>query len=73
MSDLNDAQDRTFYRVRIKDGHNAAGFLISGAGKRCIPSTQFWLALIRVPLIAFRAMLHSECRYALKTWGSQQR
>jgi hypothetical protein len=52
MSDLNDAQDRTFYRVRIKDGHNAAGFLISAAGKRCIPSTQFWLAVD--PCAAYR-------------------
>jgi hypothetical protein len=45
MSDLDVAQDPTFYRVRIKDGHNAVGLLISAAGKRCIPSTQFWLTL----------------------------
>jgi hypothetical protein len=45
MSDLNEAQDRTFYRVRIKNGHNAGGLLIGAAGKRCIPSTQFWLAV----------------------------
>jgi hypothetical protein len=42
MSDLNEAQNPTFYRVQIKDGHNAVGLLVSAAGKRCIPSTQFW-------------------------------
>jgi hypothetical protein len=45
MSELNAAQDPTFYRVRIKDGHNAVGLLVSAAGKRCIPSTQFWLTV----------------------------
>jgi hypothetical protein len=45
MSDLNEAQNPTFYRVRIKDGHNAVGLLVSTAGKRCIPSTQFWLTI----------------------------
>lgn len=45
MSDSNGAQHSAFYRVRIKDGHNAAGLLISAQGKRCIPSTQFWLAI----------------------------
>ncbi|PYV70986.1 MAG: hypothetical protein DMG97_17705 [Acidobacteria bacterium] len=45
MLDLNAAQDPTFYRVRIKDGNNAVGLLISAAGKRCIPSTQFWLTV----------------------------
>ena len=45
MSDLNAVQDPTFYRVRIKDGHNAVGLLVSAAGKRCIPSTQFWLTV----------------------------
>jgi len=34
----------TFYRVRIKDGHSA-GLLVSSVGKRCIPSTHFWLTL----------------------------
>src|SRR6266550_2011704 len=57
MSELNAAQDPTFYRVRIKDGHNAVGLLVSAAGKRCIPSTQFWLtvdtgAAYRFPHIA---------------------
>ena len=45
MSDLNEAQNPTFYRVRIRDGHNAVGALVSAAGKRCIPSTQFWLTV----------------------------
>ena len=45
MSDLNEAQNPTFYRVRIKDGHNAVGLLVSTAGKRCILSTQFWLTV----------------------------
>jgi hypothetical protein len=45
MSDLNEAHNPTFYRVRIQDGHNAVGLLVSAAGKRCIPSTQFWLTV----------------------------
>ena len=45
MSDPNEAQNSTFYRVRIKDGHNAVGLLVSAMGKRCIPSTQFWLTV----------------------------
>ena len=45
MSDLIAAQNPTFYRVRVKDGHSAAGLLIGAVGKRCIPSTQFWLAV----------------------------
>ena len=45
MSDLNEVHNPTCYRVRIKDGHNAVGLLISAAGKRCIPSTQYWLTL----------------------------
>ena len=45
MPDLNDPQNSTQYRVRIKEGHNAAGFLVGAAGKRCIPSTQFWLTV----------------------------
>jgi len=31
------------YRVRIKDGDDALGLLVSSAGKRCIPSTHLWL------------------------------
>jgi hypothetical protein len=45
MSGLSAAQNSTFYRVRIKEGHNAVGLLVSAAGKRCIPSTQFWLTV----------------------------
>jgi hypothetical protein len=45
MSGLNEVQNPEFYRVRIKDGHNAVGLLVSAAGKRCIPSTQFWLTV----------------------------
>jgi hypothetical protein len=57
MPDLNEAQNPTFYRVRIKDGHDAGGLLVSAAGKRCIPSTQYWLtvdacAAYRFPLNA---------------------
>ena len=45
MPELNRPQDPTFYRVRIKDGHRAAGLLVSATGKRCIPSTQYWLTV----------------------------
>jgi hypothetical protein len=45
VSDSNELQPPTYYRVRIKDGHNAVGLLVSAAGKRCIPSTQLWLTL----------------------------
>jgi hypothetical protein len=45
MSHSNDLQSPTLYRVRIKDGHNAAGLLVSAAGTRCIPSTQLWLTV----------------------------
>jgi hypothetical protein len=45
MSNLNGVRHSTFYRVRVKDGHNAVGLLVSVAGKRCIPSTQFWLTV----------------------------
>ena len=43
MPVLNGSQDPTFFRVRIKEGHSAAGLLVSATGKRCIPSTQYWL------------------------------
>jgi hypothetical protein len=43
MPDFPRPQDPVFYRVRIKEGHNAVGLFVSAAGKRCIPSTQFWL------------------------------
>jgi hypothetical protein len=45
MPALNESQGPTFYRVRIKDGHSAAGLLVSVMGKRCIPSTQYWLTV----------------------------
>jgi hypothetical protein len=45
MPVLNGSQDPTFVRVRIKEGHSAAGLLVSVTGKRCIPSTQYWLTL----------------------------
>ena len=52
MPDLSGPQNPTMYRVRIKEGHNAAGLLISATGKRCIPSTQFWLTVD--PCAAYR-------------------
>ena len=42
---FSEALNPAFYRVRIKDGHNAVGLLVSAAGKRCVPSTQFWLTV----------------------------
>lgn len=45
MPDVSGPQNSTMYRVRIKEGHNAAGLLVSATGKRCIPSTQFWLTV----------------------------
>ena len=41
MPDLTGLQNATSYRVRIKEGHSAAGLLVSATGKRCIPSTQY--------------------------------
>jgi hypothetical protein len=43
MPGLNGLPGPVFYRVRIKDGHSASGLLVSATGKRCIPSTQYWL------------------------------
>jgi hypothetical protein len=45
MSDLTGLQNAIFYRVRIKEGHSAAGLLVSATGRRCIPSTQYWLTV----------------------------
>ena len=45
MSGLNGLQGPTLYRVRITEGHSAAGLLVSAMGKRCIPSTQYWLTV----------------------------
>jgi hypothetical protein len=64
MSELNAAQGPAFYRVRIKDGHNAVGLLVSAAGKRCIPSTQFWLTVDACAAYRFprSAALHVQVR-----------
>jgi len=64
MSDLNEVQNPTFYRVRIKDGHNAVGLVVSAAGKRCIPSTQFWLPVDACDAYRFphSAALHVQVR-----------
>jgi len=64
MSDLNEVQNPTFYRVRIKDGHNAVGLVVSAAGKRCIPSTQFWLTVDACAAYRFphSAALHVQVR-----------
>ena len=70
MSDLSEAQSPRFYRVRIKDGHNAVGLFVSAAGKRYIPSTRvFDLPSMHVPPIASRIMLRCACRYGLGMWG----
>ncbi len=70
MSVLTGSQDPTFFRVRIKDGHNAVGLsvglLISAAGKRCIPSTQYWLTLDSCTAYRFSrsAALHVQVQLA---------
>ncbi len=66
MPVLNGSQDPTFFRVRIKEGHSGAGLLVSATGKRCIPSTQYWLTLdscaaYRFPL---SAALHVQVQLA---------
>ena len=45
MPDCPGPENSAFYRVRIKEGHKSAGLLVSTTGKRCIPSTQFWLTV----------------------------
>ena len=64
LSDLNEVQNPTFYRVRIKDGHDAVGLLVSAVGKRCIPSTQFWLTIDACAAYRFphNAALHVQVR-----------
>ena len=64
MPDLNGPQNPTFYRVRIKDGHSAAGLLVSATGKRCIPSTQYWLTVDSCAAYRFprSAALHVQVR-----------
>jgi hypothetical protein len=66
MPGVNGSQDHTFYRVRIKDGHSAAGLLVSATGKRCIPSTQYWLTLDSGAAYRFprSAALHVQVRLA---------
>jgi hypothetical protein len=64
MPGLNQSQGPTFYLVRIKDGHSAAGLLVSTMGKRCIPSTQYWLTVDSCAAYRFQrsAALHVQVR-----------
>jgi len=64
MPGLNCSPGPTFYRVRIKDGHSASGLLVSAMGKRCIPSTQYWLTLDACTAYRFPrcAALHVQVR-----------
>ena len=64
MSDLKEVRNPTFYRVRVKDGHSAVGLLVSTTGKRCIPSTQFWLTVDACDAYRFphSAALHVQVR-----------
>ena len=64
MPGLNGSQGPTFYRVRVKDGHSAAGLLVSTMGKRCIPSTQYWLTVDACAAYRFprSAALHVQVR-----------
>jgi hypothetical protein len=64
MSDLTGLQNATFYRVRIKEGHSAAGLLVSATGKRCVPSTQYWLTVDSCAAYRFprSAALHVQVR-----------
>jgi hypothetical protein len=66
MPVLNGSQDPTFFRVRIKEGHSAAGLLVSTTGKRCIPSTQYWLTLDSCAAYRFprSAALHVQVQLA---------
>jgi hypothetical protein len=64
MSDLTGLQNATFYRVRIKEGHSAAGLLVSATGKRCVPSTQYWFTVDSCAAYRFprSAALHVQVR-----------
>jgi hypothetical protein len=64
MPDSNGPLNATFYRVRIKEGHSAAGLLVSATGKRCIPSTQYWLTVDSCAAYRFprSAALHVQVR-----------
>jgi hypothetical protein len=64
MPSLSASQNPIFYRVRIKDGHSAAGLLVSAMGKRCIPSTQYRLTVDSCAAYRFprSAALHVQVR-----------
>lgn len=64
MPGLDGSQDHRFYRVRIKEGHSAAGLLVSATGKRCVPSTQYWLTVDSCAAYRFPrcAALHVQVR-----------
>jgi len=64
MPGLSESQGPTFYRVRIKGGHSAAGLLVSAMGKRCIPSTEYWLTVNSSAAYRFQrsAALHVQVR-----------
>jgi len=64
MPGLVGSQHHRFYRVRIKEGHSAAGLLVSARGKRCIPSTQYCLTVDSCDAYHFprSAALHVQVR-----------
>ena len=64
MPNLNSPENPAFYRVRIKEGHHADGLLVSATGKRCVPSTQFWLTVDSCAAYRFPrgAALHVQVR-----------
>lgn len=64
MPGLDRTQDHKFYRVRIKQGHSAAGLLVSATGERCIPSTLYWLTVDSCGAYRFprSAALHVQIR-----------
>ncbi len=64
MPSLLGSQDYKFYRVRIKQGHSAAGLLVSATGERCIPSTLYWLTADSCAAYRFprNAALHVQVR-----------
>jgi hypothetical protein len=64
MPGLDGSERHRFYRLRIKEGHSAAGLLVSAAGKRCIPSTQYCLTVDSCDAYHFprSAALHVQVR-----------
>ena len=64
MPGLLGSQDQKFYRVRIQQGHSAAGLLVSARGERCIPSTLYWLTVDSCAAYRFprNAALHVQVR-----------